>query len=323
VSARCRVAFIAVVLLWHQPSLANESRSLPSVGVAVPVDPTTDVPFRKAFADGLRERGYVDGKNITLIVRHSHGDREKYRALIRELIALRVDVLLGEAPALKAETKTIPIVSPVMSDPVRTGLVASLARPGGNVTGLSYQRYEIDPKLLELAKELVPRLRHVCLVFDDSRERDLSTHANSTFRALAADLGVSVCMIPVRSLDDVLAVGNVIEKERPQAVMTWASPFMYQHREALMKSIAYRVPVIGDGRELAEVGAVLSYSVDFLDMFRRSAGYVDRILKGAKPGDLPIEQPTKFQLIVNLRTARALNLKVPESILVRAEEVIR
>jgi putative ABC transport system substrate-binding protein len=260
---------------------------------------------------------------VTLITRYSNGDPSKLREIIRELVALKVDVLTGDAPTLKNATTTIPIVSPTMGDPVRTGLVASLARPGGNLTGLSYQRYDTDPKLLELTKELLPGLKRLCLLFDDNRELNLVNYVDAEFRALAHDIGVSICMMPVRTVDDIRAVPTIIDQERPQAAVIWASAFTYQHRHALIGSVARRLPVIADGRELVEAGAVLSYSVDWLDMFKRSAAYVDRILKGAKPADLPIEQPTKFNLVVNLKTAKALGINVPESIIVRADEIIR
>jgi putative ABC transport system substrate-binding protein len=313
----------ASVLTGAQLAAADESRKLPTIGLAIPVDPATDAPFQKAFRDGLRDLGYVDGKNVTLIVRYSNGDPAKLRGLIQELIALRVDVLWGDAPALKEATTTIPIVSAMMGDPVRTGLVASLARPGGNLTGLSTQRYDTDPKLLELTKELLPNLKRLCLLLDDTRERDLINYADNEFRALARDVGVSVRLIPVRTPGDIRSALRTVHQERPQALMIWASAFMYQHRHTLIGSAAHRLPVVGEGRALAEAGAVLTYSPDFADVFRRSAAYVDKILKGAKPADLPIEQPTKFKLVVNLKAAKALNINVPESILVRADEIIR
>jgi putative ABC transport system substrate-binding protein len=318
-----RTILAALLLTGAHLASADEGRKLPTIGLAIPVDPATDAPYQKAFRDGLQDLGYVDGKNVTLIVRYSNGDPAKLREIIRELIALKVDVLTGDAPSLKEATTTIPIVSPTMSDPVRTGLVASLARPGGNVTGLSSQRYDTDPKLLELTKELLPSLKRLCLLFDDTREHNLVNYINTEFRALARDVGVSVRMIPVRTLDDIRAAPRVINQEQPQAVLIWASAGIYQHRHTLIGAMAHRLPVIGEGRELAEAGAALTYSVDWLDMFRRSAAYVDKILKGAKPADLPIEQPTKFKLVVNLKTVKALGIKVPESILVRADEIIR
>jgi putative ABC transport system substrate-binding protein len=304
---------------------ADENRRLPTIGLAIPVDPGSDAPYQKAFRDGLQDLGYVDGKNVTLIVRYSNGDPAKYREIIRELIALRVDILWGEARELKEATTTIPIVSPTMGfgDPVRIGLVASFARPGGNLTGPSSQRHDIDPKLLQLTKELLPGLKRLCLLYDGRPDRNLRDYVDHEFRVLARQFGVTVCMIPIRTQDDIEAAPRIIDQQQPQAVMIWISEFMYQHHRTLIGPIAHRLPVIGDLREVAVAGAVLIYSVDHIHMFRRSAVYVDKILKGAKPADLPIEQPTKFKLVVNLKTADALGIKVPESILVLADEIIR
>jgi putative ABC transport system substrate-binding protein len=305
----------------HTP--AEEGKNVPTVGMAIPIDRTTDAPFQKALREGLREAGYIDGKNVRLILRYADGDPRRLKEQIRELVGLKVDVLVGDAPQLKEATTTIPIVSPTMSDPVKTGLVASLARPGGNVTGLSSQRYDIDAKLLELATELLPKLSRLCILFDDAREPNLEAYAKKEFGQIARERGITVCTIPARTIADVRAVPKAIASERPQLALVWASAFIYQERRTLLGPIAHRVPVIGEGQQLAEAGAVLSYSVDWLDMFRRSGAYIAKILNGANPADLPIEQPRKFQTVVNLKAANQLNLKVPQSILVRADEVIR
>lgn len=304
---------------------AEEDRKLPTIGLAIPIDSTSDAPFNKAFRDGLRDLGWIDGRNVTLIPRYANGDPAKYREIIRELVALRVDVLWGEARELKEATTTIPIVSPTMDwgDPVRTGLVVSLARPGGNLTGPSTQRHDVDPKLLQLTKELLPGLKRLCVLFDARRERNLVEYANNDFPALARNLGVSVCLIPIRTLNDIQAVPKVIARERPEAAVIWGSPLIWHYRQALIGALAHRLPVINDLYQSAEAGAVMTYSADWLDTFRRSAAYVDKILKGAKPADLPIEQPTKFKLVVNLKTAEALGIKVPDSMLVLADEIIR
>jgi putative ABC transport system substrate-binding protein len=320
-----RAIALALVLSAAPPASADQNAKVPTIGLAIPVDPGSDAPYQKAFRDGLRELGYVEGKNIRFVVRYSGGDPARYREIIRELIALRVDVLWGEARELKEATTTIPIVSPTMGfgDPVRIGLVESFSRPGGNLTGPSSQRHDIDPKLLQLTKELLPRVNRLCLLYDGRPERNLRDYAENDFRALAREHGVSVCMIPIRNRGDIETVPRIVEQQRPQAVMIWISEFMYQHHRALVAPIAHRLPVIGDLREVAEAGAVLIYSVDHVHMFRRSAVYVDKILKGAKPGELPIEQPTRFKLVVNLKSADALGIKVPESILVLADETVR
>ena len=193
----------------------------------------------------------------------------------------------------------------------------------GRFTGLSAQSYEAAPKLLELTKELIPNLKRLVLLFDDSREPNLANYINDEFRALARCIGVNVRSIPVRTLEDIRGLPRTVDQERPQAVMIWASAFTYQNRIALIGPVAHRLPVIADGPQLAEAGAVLTYSVDWLDMFRRSAVYVDKILRGAKPADLPIEQPTKFKLVVNLKAAKTLGIRVPDPMLAGADELIR
>ena len=197
---------------------ADEGRKLPTIGFAVPVDPATDAPFQRAFRDGLRDLGWVDGKNVTIIVRYANGDPAKLRALIKELIALRVDILVGDAPVLVEATTTIPIVSPTMADPVRSGLVASLARPGGNLTGVSAQTYDLWPKRLQLARELMPKLRRLCFLIDTNFEPYALTYANAEFKPLARRAGITVRTLPVRSLDDLRGALSAIQKERPQGI---------------------------------------------------------------------------------------------------------
>jgi putative tryptophan/tyrosine transport system substrate-binding protein len=210
-----------------------------------------------------------------------------------------------------------------MGDPAKIGLVSSLARPGGNVTGLSAQGYDTPPKHLELAKELVPGLRRLYVLFEDDAEPGLTAYTDREFRALAGSAGVTLRILPTRTPSDIQAALKTILADRPQAVLLWATPLTIQYRDMILTTIARQVPVISETRQFARAGAVLTYSVDFTDMFRRSAAYVDKILKGAKPGDLPIEQPTKFDLVVNIRIANALGVKVPDTVLVRAQEIIQ
>jgi putative ABC transport system substrate-binding protein len=323
------IRFLVNVLLIVASCIASslaggeDSKNLPTIGLAIPVDPETDRPYQTAFREGLRDLGYVDGKNVRLIVRYSNGGPAKLRAAVQEPVDLKVDVLWGDAAALQKATSTIPIVAPAMGDPVKVGLVSNLARPEGNLTGLSGQGYEITSKQLELAKELLPDLKQLCLLFEENAEPNLSNYANVEFRALARDLGIAIRTLAVRSLEEIRAAKRIIDRDKPQALMIWLTPLTNQYRDTIMRSAASRLPVIGEGREFAKAGAVLTYSVDYVDLFRRSASYVDKILKGAKPGDLPIEQPTKFELIVNLKTAKALGITIPESILLRADELIR
>jgi putative ABC transport system substrate-binding protein len=314
---------LAVVLFISVMSAhAEEGRRVPIVAGAVPVDQVTDAPYQGALREGLRQLGYVDGENIKFVARYADGDPAKLRAIVKELIALRPDVLVGDARLLKEATTTIPIVSPTMGDPVKTGLVVSLARPGGNLTGVSAQSYDLWPKQLELAKEVMPRLTRLAFLFDTNDEPD-ALNRSSEFNGLARREGLSSLSLPISSYPEIQAALKTIQKERPQVLVIWSSPLLTQHRDAIIGAIGHQMPVISDGRFFAEAGALLTYSVDWPDLFRRSAFYIDRILKGAKPGDLPIAQPTKFELVVNLRTAEALRVKIPESILVRADKIIR
>jgi putative ABC transport system substrate-binding protein len=270
----------------------------------------------------MHHLGYVDGKNINIVLRYANGDVRKLRAVIRELVDMRVDVLMGDARLLEEATTTIPIVSPTMGDPVRTGLVASLARPGGNLTGLSIQSYDLWPKLPEFSKELVPDLNRLAFLFDTTDEPN-ARERSAEFSQLAETAGITTITHAVSSAGDIHDALRAISKERVQVLVVWTSPLLTQHRRTILDSVGSRLPVLSDGRFFAEAGALLSYSVDWLDLFRRSAAYVDKILKGAKPGDLPIEQPTKFELVVNLHTAKALGVTIPESIFLRADKIIQ
>ena len=322
--SRCVVFSLLVVAMAIStpPIVAEETQRLPIVGGAVPVDKATDAPYQSALREGLRQLGYVDGKNYKFVARYADGDPAKLSAIIKELVDLRVDILVGDARLLKDATTTIPIVSPTMGDPVRTGLVTSLAHPGGNLTGLSAQSYDLWPKQLEFARELVPRLTRIGFLFDTNDEPD-ALSGSRTFHELARREGMTVLSLPVGSYPDIQAAIKTIRKKRPQVLVVWSSPLLTQYRAAIVKSVGHQLPVISDGRFFAEAGALLTYSVDWPDLFRRSASYIDKILKGAKPGDLPIEQPSKFELVVNLQTAKALHMKMPQSILVRADRVIR
>jgi len=317
----CALSVLAVMTATL-PVTADEGRRLPVIGAAIPVDQATDAPYQNALREGLRQLGYVDGTNYRFVARYANGDATKLSAIIKELVELRVDVLIGDARLLKEATTTIPIVSPTMGDPVRTGLVASLAHPGGNLTGLSAQSYDLWPKELELAKELMPRLTKIAFLFDTNDEPGALTRS-ADFQELAQRQGITTLSLPVASFPDIQAALKTLQRKRPQLLVIWSSPLLTQYRVEIVRAVGHQLPIISDGRFFAEAGALLTYSVDWQDLFRRSASYIDKILKGAKPGELPIEQPTKFELVVNLQTAAALRLQLPESILVRVDRVIR
>jgi putative ABC transport system substrate-binding protein len=317
----------AVLSTGIQPTVADDARNFPRIGLAVPVSAIADVPYNTALRQGLREHGYVDGENIILIARYANGDPMKYPAIIEDLIALDVDILFGEAAALRSVTKTIPIVSATMDDPVKTGLVSSLARPGGNVTGVSAQAFDIWPKHLELARELLPDLKHLCVLLHVDQYAIGPGLAEPTyeegFESLARSVGVEVSAFPASSFEDLKDALTNIRKRCSEALIVRSSPLMLQYRDIVLDAIAHRLPVISDGKFSAEAGTLLSYAADYPDMFRRSAEYMAKILRGAKPGDLPIQQPTKFRVIVNLKIARELGATIPESIMVRANDIVQ
>jgi len=305
---------------------AEEAGKLPRIGLVVGADPVIGKPYVEAFRRGLREFGYVDGTSVTVFTRYASGDHRRYRALLGELIGLHVDVLVvttaAVRPALEA-TKTIPIVCPALgSDPVGEGLVSSLARPGTNITGLYSLGPETDSKRLQLTTETVPALKRAALLFEASDPGWINDA--KALRSLANNVGVMLTTYGVRNLAEMQSAFADIDKKPVQALIVFNAPLTNVYREAVMNYAAtHRVPVIGEGREWAEAGALLTYSADYVDMYRQSAAYVHKILSGAKPGELPIAQPTKFELFINLKSAKQLGITVPQSVLVRADEVIR
>jgi putative tryptophan/tyrosine transport system substrate-binding protein len=269
--------------------------------------------------------GYVDGKTILLIPRYAQGDFSQLPQLLSELIALNIDVLfvpLATLPAAMQATRTIPIVCPTMGDPVHDGFVASLAHPGGNLTGGDIVGRDTESKRLQYAIELVPDLKRVGLLVETTNP-DYLAGAEKT-RELAENFGLSFHMYGVRTADQFASAFARFDKDRIQALIVWSTPLMLIHRQTILGyTAAHKLPVIGDGRELAEAGAIVTYAADYMEMWKHSAVYVDRILKGAKPADIPIERATKFILRVNLKVAKELGITVPQSILLFADELIR
>jgi putative ABC transport system substrate-binding protein len=257
--------------------------------------------------------------------RYANSDIGRLPVLVDELIALDVDVLFVTYRAVRAAkraTATVPIVSTAFYDPVAEGLVESLARPGGNVTGLSWQTPETSGKRLELIMQLVPGLERTALLFEPSDPGAL-LEANA-LRSAARRAGVTISLFELRNASDLAAVLAAMGRQRPQTLIVGHSAITVEHRERIASfAIRNGLPLVSEGSEFAEAGALLTYGPNVAESFRRAAHYVDQILKGAKPGDLPIEQPTKFDLVVNLKTAKALGLTIPQPMLLRASEVIR
>jgi len=283
----------------------------------------------EAFRQGLRVLGYVEGRNVVIEYRDAEGKLERLPALAAELVALKVDVIvaansLAVLPAKQA-TKTIPIVFAVAGDPVGSGLVTSLARPGGNVTGLSVLSPELVGKRLELLTQAVPGVTRVAVLWQpgaagERTDKDILKGAEAAARAL----GVRLQIVEARGPADFDRAFSDMTRARAGALTVLTSGMFTTERRRLVDLAAKnRLPAVYGSREYVDAGGLLSYGPDLADMFRRAATYVDKILKGAKPGDLPVEQPTKFELVINLKTAKALGLTIPPSLLGRADEVIQ
>jgi putative tryptophan/tyrosine transport system substrate-binding protein len=280
----------------------------------------------EALRQGLRELGYVEAKNIVIEYRYAEGKPDRLPALAAELVRLKVDIIVSAGPqstrAAKEATVTIPIVMAFDFDPVGNGFVASLARPGGNITGLSTLAPEISGKQLELLKEIVPSLSRVA-VLGNSTDPGNAQVVGETERAAVA-LGVRHLYLDVRAPEDIETAFRAASKGRADAVLSLSSfLFISQRKQLVDLAVKSRLPAIYDRAEYVEDGGLMTYSVSQTDLFRRAAIYVDKILKGTKPADLPVEQPKKFELIINLKAAKQIGLTIPPNVLARADKVIK
>ena len=281
----------------------------------------------ETFRQGLRELGYVEGKNIVIEWRHHGGKLDRLPALADELVRLKVDIIITvgapAARAAKGATVTIPVVMMQVGDPVGSGFVASLARPGGNITGLSSVAPELSGKRLELLKEIVPRLTRVA-VFGTSTSPDTAQSLSEVDLAAKA-FGVKLQYLDVLSPKDFETAFQAASKGRAEALLYLVAGAIASGRQTEIAELAVknRLPVIYSGRGLVEAGGLMSYGVSQADLDRRAATYVDKILKGAKPSDLPVEQPTKFEFIINLKAAKQIGLTIPPNVLVRADQVVK
>jgi len=305
---------------------AQQPKKIPKIGYLTNDSVSVDFPRRNALKQGLRDLGYIEGQNIVIEYRVGEGHSEKLPELMAELLRLKVDVVFAfTTPGIqvaKKATKEIPIVVAAHT-PVELGVVASLARPGGNITGLSLSAGpEIYGKYIELLKETVPKLSRVAALGNPVNAAN-ALQLKETQSAASA-LGVTLLSFDVKGPDDIDGVFAAIKKERVDALTVLADPMLLgQRRRIADLAVKSRLPSIYGIPEHAEAGGLMAYAANRLDIFRRAATYVDKILKGTKPADLPVEQPVKFDLIINLKTAKQIGLTIPPNVLARADKVIR
>jgi putative ABC transport system substrate-binding protein len=323
-----RRAFITLVggavAAWPLAARAQQAAKLPSIGFLVAGTPSSHGQWVAAFVQRLRELGWIEGRTITIEYRWAEGRSERFAEIAAEFVRRKVDVIVTSATeavvAAKQATSVIPIVIAAAGDPVGTGLVASLARPGGNVTGLSIQQTDVAAKRLELLREIVPGLRRLAILGNVSGPAVVLDMREA--EAAARTLGMEVITSEIRRGEDIAPAFAAL-KGRAEALYLPIDPLVNTHRFRINTlALAARLPTVHTSREWVEVGGLMSYGANVPDLFRRAANYVDKILRGAKPGDIPVEQPSKFDLIINLTTARALDLEVPPTLLARADEVI-
>jgi len=305
---------------------AQQATKVPRIGFLSATSPTNISGRVEAFRRGLRELGYVESKNIHTEYRFAEGKLERLRNLAAELLRLKVDVIVTAGPTVtrpvKETTSTIPIVMAFDDDPVGSGYAASLARPGGNITGLSILAPEISGKQLELLKEIIPKLSRVA-VFGSSTRSGTAQALKETELAAGAT-AVQLQYLDILDAKDIEIVFREATKARAEAVLVLQSAVVNAHRKQIADlATKSRLPAIYNVAEFVDDGGLMIYGVSITDLYRRAATYVDKILKGAKPADLPIEQPTKFELIINLNAAKQIGLTIPPNVLVRADRVIR
>jgi putative tryptophan/tyrosine transport system substrate-binding protein len=319
----------ATLFVLYVPAHAQQQTKIPRIGYLTGTrEPTRNAPDtnRDAFRQGLRDLGYSEGKNIQVEYRYAASNTERASSLVAELLQLKVDVIVSPTfpgiHAAKQASKTIPIVMIINQDPVAIGMVESLARPGGNVTGVTRLTRELSGKRLELLKEIVPTLSRVGILLADTPTGRTSY---KDYEAPARTLKLALQAMEVRSSNpDFEEAFQTAAKARVSALITVRNPLLIDNRNRIAElAIQNRLPSISEGSVFVGAGILASYSSDENDSFRRAAYYVDKILKGAKPADLPVEQPTKFELVVNLKTAKQIGLTIPSIVLARADRVIK
>jgi putative ABC transport system substrate-binding protein len=316
------ITLINSAAMWPLAAGAQQAGKLRRIGV-LGAEATMWSRWTAAFAKRLRELGWVEGSTVTIEYRWSEGRTERVAEIAAEFVRLKVDVIVAPGSviaALKQATTVIPIVFPVAGDPVGSGLVASLARPGGNVTGLSIQQTDLAGKRLELLREVVPELRRLAIMADAGYPESMVEM--DLVQATARALGLEVAPLKIRRAEDIAPAFAALNAQA-DALYVVSDSFIGANRTRIITlALGARLPTILSVRDYVQAGGLMSYGPDFTERFRRTAELVDKILHGTKPGDIPVEQPTKFELIINLKTAKALGLKIPDLMLAQADEVI-
>jgi ABC-type uncharacterized transport system substrate-binding protein len=320
------VALALNLLLAPLAAEAQSPAKVYRIGLLCLFSPATGESKAESFRQGLRELGYIEGQNIRIESRWAEGHHERLAELAADLVRLEVAVMVTEstpaALAAKQATQTIPIVTAAIGDPVAVGLVASLARPGGNVTGVTMFASEPSGKQLELLKEAAPQTTLVAVLWNAANP--VHIHHLEGIKAAAQSLGLTLQAVAVRTPSDFDRAFEAMASMRPSALITLADGMLLDNRTHIIAFAAKsRLPALFPDREFAETGGLMTYGPNLAANFRRATTYVDKILKGTKPADLPVEQPTKFELVINLKTAQALGLTIPPTLLFRADEVIR
>jgi putative tryptophan/tyrosine transport system substrate-binding protein len=319
---------IVLILVGGVETRAQQQKKVPRIGYLSALEPARESARSKAIRLGLRELGYIEGQNLAIEYRYAEGKSNRAPELAAELVRLKVDIIVvaGGGPwirAAKNATNTIPIIMVgVGDDPVEGGLVESLARPSGNVTGLTFLNRELGGKRLELLKEAVPKIARVAVLYDPALQNNILQLKE--VESAARSLGLTVRSWDVRTGQGFERLFAALTKERPDGLYVPGGPLMTTNRNRIVGfALKNRLPSVYQNREAVDAGGLMSYAADETESYQRVAYYVDRILKGAKPGDLPVEQPTKFELVINLNTAKQIGVTIPPNVLARADRVIR
>jgi putative ABC transport system substrate-binding protein len=319
---RVFLTLFAGAAAWPHAALAQQADKLPTIGLLF-ADKVTFSPWIAAFVKRLAELDWIETNTISFFCEWSNGRSERDREIAAEFVRRNVSVILTDGPSVHTvehETSTIPIVFALASDPVGGGLVASLARPGGNVTGMSLQSTDLAGKRIELLREVVPRLRRLAVLIDIGFPQ--SALEMREVRAAARSVGIELVPLEIRRAEDIMPAVSRLDGSA-QALYAVGSALVDTSRDRIIElALNARLPTLFSNRDPVQAGGLMSYGANFLDLFRRSADLVDKILRGAKPADLPVEQPIKFDLAINLKTARAIDIPIPPTLLARADEVV-